>query len=195
MGPLLALAAALPIALLPAESSGVPAQGVKAATESLQRSLPAPWRAAPLDLAALEQHLAAAGPACRDDLLCLCSVVPLEEGALALDLRLSNLAPLGGWAVDLRLVVPCSGAVLDRRAAAVEPSAAALARFTAEAVALLLRGRDLGEIRWSGGAALPALQNVGAARTPQPTEAQPRPSPTSTHAVHGQPGGPGAPNR
>jgi hypothetical protein len=158
MGPALMaaglLAAALRVALLPAETTGVPAEAVKAGAQALQRSLPAPWAEAKLDQAALAEHLAAAGPACRTDLVCLCSVAPFEEGALALDLRVSSLAPLKGWTADLRLVEPCAGKVVDRRSVAVEATPAALARFAAEAAGQLLRGRDLPGIRWTGKAGL-----------------------------------------
>jgi hypothetical protein len=68
MGALLALVAALPVALLPPDAAGLPEGTVKAAKTVLQRALPAPWEAAKLGLAALEQHLAAAGPARRTDL-------------------------------------------------------------------------------------------------------------------------------
>ena len=102
MGPALmaaALQVALQVALLPAEipeNNGVPAEAVKAGAQALQRSLPAPWAELKLEKAALEGRLAAAGPACRVDLVCLCSVAPFEDGALALDLRVSSLAPLKG---------------------------------------------------------------------------------------------------
>jgi len=160
MGPLTAagavLAAALQVALLPPDVAGVPAEAVKAAAQSLQRSLPAPWAQRKLDEAALAEHLAAAGPACRPDLVCLCSVAPFEEGELALDLRLTSLAPAGlrGWSADLRLVEPCAGRVLDRRSVVVEATPAAVAKFAAEAAGQLLRGRDLSSIRWSGKAGM-----------------------------------------
>jgi hypothetical protein len=157
MGALMAaaLAAALQVvAVLPADAAGVPAEAVKAGVQAVQRSLPAPWAQQRLDEAALAEHLAAAGPACRPDLICLCSVTPFEEGALALDLRVTSLAPLKGWSVDLRLVEACAGAVVDRRSLVVEATAAALARFAAEATGQLLRGRDLTGIRWSGKAGL-----------------------------------------
>jgi len=175
MGPFLLaaplLAAALQVALLPADAAGVPAEAVKAGAQSLQRSLPAPWTEARLEQAALAEHLAAAGPACRTDLVCLCSVAPFEEGALALDLRLTSLAPLKGWSADLRLVEPCAGRVVDRRSLVVEATPAALARFTAEATVQLLRGRDLPGIRWSGKPGL-TLEPEG-----KPAKKRPAPEP------------------
>ena len=159
MGTLLALAAAFQITLLPPHAPGVPPEVVKAAAQALQRSLPAPWGEARLDAAAFAEHLAAAGPACRFDLTCLCSVAPFDEGALALDLRLSTLSPnlrFKGQSADLRLVEPCSGRVLDRRAAALEAGPAAAARFISEAAVALLRGRDLPAIRWPGKAGVTA---------------------------------------
>ena len=149
-----ALQVGLRVALLPAESTGLPAEAVKAGAQALQRSLPAPWAELKLDRAALAEHLASAGPACRTDLVCLCSVAPLEEGVLALDLRLTSLAPLKGWSVDLRLAEPCAGKVIDRRSLVVEATPAALARFVGEAAGQLLRGRDLPGIRWSGKAGM-----------------------------------------
>ena len=178
MGALLTLAtvaATLQVALLPPDqdSKGVPAEAVKAATQALQRSLPPPWLEAKLDEAALLSHLQAAGPACRQDLVCLCSVTPFEEGELALDLRVTSLAPLKGWSADLRLVLPCAGRVVDRRAAVVEASPAALARFVVDSAGQLLRGRDLGAIRWTGKAGLTVEPEVPA-RTQRPPEAPPR---------------------
>jgi hypothetical protein len=162
MGPLMAtaalasMAAALQVAVLPPEATGVPQEAVKAGALTLQRSLPPPWAQAKLDEAALAEHLAAAGPACRPDLVCLCSVAPFEDGALALDLRVTSLAPasLKGWSVDVRLVEPCAGKVVDRRSLVVEATPAALSRFVAEATGQLLRGRDLPGIRWSGKAGI-----------------------------------------
>jgi hypothetical protein len=160
------LAAALQVALLPADATGVPAEAVKAGAQALQKALPAPWAELKLDQAALAEHLAAAGPACRTDLVCLCSVAPFEEGALALDLRVTPLAPLKGWSADLRLVEPCAGRVVDRRSLAVEATPAALARFAGEAAGQLLRGRDLPGIRWSGKAGMTVV--------PEPPPQQPK---------------------
>ncbi len=174
MGPALmaaALQVALQVALLPAEipeNNGVPAEAVKAGAQALQRSLPAPWAELKLEKAALEGRLAAAGPACRVDLVCLCSVAPFEDGALALDLRVSSLAPLKGWSVDLRLAEPCAGKVVDRRSLVVEATPAALARFVSEAAGQLLRGRDLPGIRWSGKAGMTVSPEL-----PQPKRVPP----------------------
>ena len=93
-----------------------------------------------------------------------------------MDLRLSPLAPHQGLAADLRLVEPCSGRVLDRRAAALESGPAAAARFAGEAAAELLRGRDLSGIRWSGKAGMTVLPEAPPARPPP---AAPAPEPVA----------------
>jgi hypothetical protein len=74
--------------------------------------------------------------------------VPLAKGALAFDLELSRPDASGPWAADLRLLSPCEGQVLARRAELVEPSAAALSRWVNEAAQALLRGRDLKKLRY-----------------------------------------------
>jgi hypothetical protein len=179
MGPLMAtalasLAAALQVALLPPETTGVPQEAVKAGAQALQRALPAPWAQAKLDEAALGEHLAAAGPACRPDLICLCSVAPFEDGALALDLRVSSLSPGGlkGWTVDVRLVEPCAGKVVDRRSLVVEATPAALSRFVGEATAQLLRGRDLPGIRWSGKPGMTVVEEAPSMPAKDPPKAE-----------------------
>jgi hypothetical protein len=144
----LALLAAVPIALLPATAREVPAEAVLQAEAAVRKSLPRPFEAAPLDLATLHEHLAAAGPACRADPRCVCAAAPFEAGTRAIELDVQWLSPQA-WAGDLRLVAPCEGLLLDRKAAAVEASAAALARFVAEATGAILRGRDLGPLKYS----------------------------------------------
>ena len=187
MGPLVTLLAALPIALLPVEPGGVPAEAVRAAELALRKSLPPPFEAAALDAATLAEHLAASGPACRSDLLCLCSVAPFEEKAGALDLRLEQLPELKAWSADLRLVIPCLDLVVNRRAEALPQSPAALTRWIGETVVALLRGRDLGEVRWSakGGvsakkAKAPAVEEErGRLHRLLPSEPLPSPEPAT----------------
>jgi hypothetical protein len=135
------LAAAVPVMLLPATGRDVPAEALRAGQEALQRALPPPFEAAKLDLPVFEEHLAAAGTGCRADPACVCASAPLEAGARALDLDLVRLSARA-WAADLRLIAPCENEVIDRRAAVVDASQAALTRFVAGAAVALLRGRD-----------------------------------------------------
>jgi len=138
----LALWAAIPIAILPATSSEVPAEAVRQAEVALRSAMPKPFEPAGLDLAVLATHLAAAGPACRADLECICTVGPFERGTRMLDLDVQKLSARA-WSADLRLLAPCEGELIDRKAAVVEASAAGLARFAADGAVALLRGRDL----------------------------------------------------
>jgi len=145
---LLGLLAAMPIAILPASASEVPAAAVSEAQAALGRALPAPFEAARLDLRMLQEHLAAAGPGCRVAPACVCAAAPFEAGVRALDLEVSKLSERA-WAADLKLVAPCEDQILDRRASVVEAGAAALARFVSEAAEQMLRGRDLGPLRYA----------------------------------------------
>ena len=142
----LVLGLAVPVAILPLQPGGVPPEAAKAAEEALARGLPEPFVLAPLDPGALREHLLSAGPGCRNDLLCLCGLVPFAPGAQALDLELARVGQ--GYSADLALVAPCEGLVLDRRAALVGPTAAALVRFVAQAEVEMLRGRDLAPLRY-----------------------------------------------
>ncbi|MGZ6143931.1 MAG: hypothetical protein ACXWLM_11375 [Myxococcales bacterium] len=146
---MLALLAAIPIAVLPATSREVPAEAVRQAEGALRSAMPPPYEPAKFPM--LEEHLAAAGPSCRADPQCVCSAVPLEAGAKALELEVERLSARA-WAADLRLLAPCENELIDRKAAVIDAGAAALSRFAAEAAAALLRGRDLGPLRWSGAA-------------------------------------------
>jgi hypothetical protein len=146
------LVAAVPIALLPASAREVPQEAVQAAEAALRKSLPAPFEAAQLEVSAVEEHLLAAGPTCRADLICVCSAAELTRGLHALDLQLERFGTSRWWAADLRLVDPCDDEVIDRRSAVVEPSLPALSRWVSEAASALLRGRDLAPLRFAGAA-------------------------------------------
>jgi hypothetical protein len=147
----LALAAGpVPVAVLPVNAPELPREAA-AAADALGRALPPPFAALGLDGAAIREHLAAAGPACRRDPACLCAAAGLAPGQLALDLDLAPVgAPASAWAADLRLLAPCEGRLVDRRAEMVAASGGALQRFLEESAAALLRGRDLARVPTPG---------------------------------------------
>jgi hypothetical protein len=157
-----------PVALLPPDAADLRREAVRAAAEALAQALPAPFRAADGDPAAVREHLAARGPGCRADLSCLCAAAALSPGQLALDLA---VAPLGAdaWAADLRLAAPCDGRALARRAEVVAARPAELRRFLAHAVPELLRGRDLPQPpARSAGPSAPEPGAAGGVVTPRP---------------------------
>ena len=163
---MIVLFATLPIVVLPIEARDLPADTARQVLLVAERSLPAPYASTPFDRAVLDEHLAAAGPACRSDLVCLCSVAVLATGTLALDVRVSSLSPLRGLSADVQLVRPCEDEVVDRRAAIVEAGWGRLDAFIAEAAGALLRGRDLGAVRYSGSRAAAAVARPAAIVAP-----------------------------
>jgi hypothetical protein len=163
-----------PVAILPADAPELPHEAARGAADSLASALPPPFRPLELDARAVREHLAA-GPSCRADPACLCAAAELSEGQLALDLAVT---PSGGaWAVDLRLLAPCDGQRLGRRAEIVPAGIPGLQRFLEATVPALLRGRDLPRVPRveapADSAAEPALP-VAPAQTPSsPTRTGP----------------------
>lgn len=131
------------VAVLPVEAPELPPEASRSAAEALVRALPAPFAPMALDGATVREHLAAAGPACRTDLACLCRAAGLAPDQLALDLSIVPEGQGHFWATDLRLLAPCGGGIVDRRAEMLP--AGALRAFLESAVAEMLRGRDLAE--------------------------------------------------
>jgi len=176
------LAAALYVTVLPPHAREVPAEAVRAAVQAMTTSLPPPFAPRQIDAALFAEHLAAAGPACRVDPVCVCSVAALEAGTRALDLDLSPALSGAAWAADLKFFAPCDNALLDRRALLVEPNAEALASFLTGAATEMLRGRDLSRPRYAAvGPAAPAppraepVRTMVSPKTPPPPKVQPVP--------------------
>jgi hypothetical protein len=142
---LLLATAATPVALLPPDLAEPLHDSARATADALAAALPPPFQPLDLDARAVREHLAAAGPACRAEHACLCAAAGLVSGQLALDLGLAPAGP-GAWAVDLRVLAPCDGRLVDRRAEIIPAGIAGLRRFLDEVVPALLRGRDLPEI-------------------------------------------------
>jgi hypothetical protein len=139
---LLIAAGPKPVAVLPVDAPELPHESARAAEDALAAGLPPPFHPMDLDARAVREHLAAVGPACRADPACLCVVAGLSTGQLALDLAITPAGP-GAWAVDLRVLAPCDGQRLDRRAEIVPTGIPSLQRFLEAALPALLRGRDL----------------------------------------------------
>jgi hypothetical protein len=139
---LLIAASPKPVAILPVDAPELPHDSARAAADALAAGLPAPFRPMDLDARTVHEHLAAAGPACRADPACLCAAAGLSSDQIALDLTVTP-AGAGAWAVDLRVLAPCDGRRLDRRAEIVPAGIPGLQRFLEAALPALLRGRDL----------------------------------------------------
>ena len=142
---LLLAAAPTPVALLPVDAAEPLHDSARPAADALAAALPPPFKPMDLDARAVREHLAAAGPACRAEHTCLCVAAGLASGQLALDLSLAP-AGQGAWAVDVRVLAPCDGRLVGRRAEIIPAGIAGLRRLLDEVVPALLRGRDLPEI-------------------------------------------------
>jgi len=142
---LLLATAATPVALLPPDLAEPLHDAARTTAEALASALPPPFQPLDLDARAVREHLTAAGPACRAEQRCLCAATGLMRGQLALDLAVAPAGP-GAWAVDLRVLAPCDGGLIDRRAELIPAGIAGLRRFLDEVVPAILRGRDLPDI-------------------------------------------------